>query len=60
MGRVFSTHGEQTNAYRVLVGKPEGKRRLEKCRRMWEDNIKLHYLDYMNVCYVKIVVLTVL
>jgi hypothetical protein len=26
--------------YRVLLGKPEGKRPLEKPRRKWEDNIK--------------------
>jgi hypothetical protein len=27
------------NAYSVLVGKPEGKRPLERPRRRWEDNI---------------------
>ena len=27
--------------YRVLVGKPEGKRILGKPRRRWEDNIKM-------------------
>ena len=27
--------------YRVLVGKPEGKRPLGRPRRRWEDNIKL-------------------
>ena len=27
------------NAYRVLVGKPEGKRPLGRPRRRWEDNI---------------------
>ena len=27
--------------YRVLVGKPEGKRLLERRRRRWEDNIKM-------------------
>jgi len=27
--------------YRVLVGKPEGKRPLGRTRRRWEDNIKL-------------------
>ena len=33
---------EQTrNAYRVLVGKPEGKRSLGRPRRRWEDNIKM-------------------
>jgi len=28
-------------AYRVLVGRPEGKRRLGRPRRIWEDNIKM-------------------
>jgi hypothetical protein len=27
--------------YRVLVGKPEGKRPLGKPRRRWEDNIRM-------------------
>ena len=36
MGRTCST-----NAYRVLVGKPEGKRPLGRPRRRWEDNIKM-------------------
>jgi hypothetical protein len=27
--------------YRVLVGKPEGKRLLGKARRRWENNIKM-------------------
>ena len=29
------------NAYRVLVGKPEGKRPLGRPRHRWEDNIKM-------------------
>jgi hypothetical protein len=33
--------GEKRNAYRILVGKPEGKRPLEKTRRRWVDNIKM-------------------
>jgi len=32
--------GEGRVVYRVLVGKPEGKRPLGKPRRRWEDNIK--------------------
>jgi hypothetical protein len=31
--------GERRGAYRVLVGKPEGKRPLGRTRRRWEDNI---------------------
>jgi hypothetical protein len=33
--------GEKRNAYRILVGKPEGKRPLGKPRRRWVDNIKM-------------------
>jgi hypothetical protein len=32
--------GEKRNAYRILVGKPEGKRPLGRWRRRWVDNIK--------------------
>ena len=33
--------GERRSVYRVLVGKPEGKRQLGRPRRRWEDNIKM-------------------
>jgi hypothetical protein len=33
--------GEKRNAYRLLVGKPEGKRPLGRPRRWWEDNIRM-------------------
>jgi len=33
--------GERRGVYRVLVGKPEGKRLLGKPIRRWEDNIKM-------------------
>ena len=33
--------GERRGVYRVLVGKPEGKRPLGRPRRRWEENIKL-------------------
>jgi hypothetical protein len=33
--------GEGRGAYRVLVGRPEGRRPLERPRRRWEDNIKM-------------------
>ena len=32
---------QSRNAYRVLVGKPEGKRPLGRPRRRWEDNIRM-------------------
>jgi hypothetical protein len=34
--------GEERGVYRVLVGRPEGKRPLERPRRRWDDNIKMH------------------
>ena len=33
--------GQGREVYRVLVGKPEGKRPLGRPRRRWEDNIKV-------------------
>jgi len=33
--------GEMRNAYKIFVGKPEGKRPLGRPRRRWEDNIRL-------------------
>jgi hypothetical protein len=33
--------GEKRNAYRLLVGKPEGKRPLGRPRRKWVDNIRM-------------------
>jgi hypothetical protein len=33
--------GENRNAYRTLVGKPEGKRSLGRPRCTWVDNIKM-------------------
>ena len=40
MGHV-ARMGEKTGVCRVLVGKPEGKRPLERPRLRWEDNIKM-------------------
>jgi hypothetical protein len=33
--------GETRNAYRIFMGKPEGKRPVGKPRRRWVDNIKM-------------------
>jgi hypothetical protein len=33
--------GDKRNAYRILVGKPEGKRPLGRPNRRWVDNIKM-------------------
>jgi hypothetical protein len=32
--------GDRIDAYKVLVGKPEGERHLERRRLSWEDNMK--------------------
>jgi hypothetical protein len=49
-------HKEKRNAYRILMGKPEGKRPLRRPRGRWEDNIKIGLrqtgwggMDWMNV-----------
>jgi len=46
-GHVVSK-GEGRGVYRVLVGKPEGKRPLGRPRRRWEDDIKM---DLQEVGY---------
>jgi hypothetical protein len=40
MGGPCSTNGEKRNAYRLLVGKPEGKRPLGRSRRRWVYNTR--------------------
>jgi hypothetical protein len=37
--------GEKRNVYRLLVGKPEGKRPLGRQRHRWIDNIKMDLLE---------------
>ena len=48
--------GEERRAYRVLVGKPEGKRPLGRPRRRWVDNIRMDlqevgcgYVDWIGL-----------
>jgi len=48
--------GEERVVYRVLVGKPEGKRPLGRTRRRWVDNIRLdlqevgcRYMDWIGL-----------
>jgi hypothetical protein len=41
------THMERRGVYRVLVGRPEGKRPLRRLRHRWEDNIKM---DLREIC----------
>jgi len=42
--------GEGRGVYRVLVGKPEGKRPLGRPRRRWEDNIKMDLQEVDGGC----------
>jgi hypothetical protein len=41
MGRACSTYGGKRGAYRILVGRPEGRQPLGRPRHIWEDNIKM-------------------
>jgi len=48
--------GEMRNAYKILVGKPEGKRLLGRPKRRREDNIRMDFrdiewegMDWMNL-----------
>jgi hypothetical protein len=45
MGSVCSTNGKKRDTYRILVGKPKGKRPLGRPRHRWE-NI---YLDLREI-----------
>jgi hypothetical protein len=45
MTRACSTYGERRGAYRVLVGKLEGKRPLERPGRKWDDKITMCLRD---------------
>jgi hypothetical protein len=37
--------GEERNAQKILVGKPEGKRPLGRPRRRWVDNVKIDFKE---------------
>jgi hypothetical protein len=39
--RHVASMGERRGVYRVLVGRPEGKRPLGRPKRSWEDDIKM-------------------
>jgi hypothetical protein len=44
-GHVTRTGEKKKNAYRILVGNPEGKRLLGRPRSRWEDNIRMDLRD---------------
>jgi hypothetical protein len=39
------TMGEMRNAYKILVGKPQGKRPFGRARHRWEDNSKMDFRE---------------
>ena len=41
MGRVFSQMGEGRGTFKILTGKPTGKRPLGRPRHRWEDNLSM-------------------
>jgi hypothetical protein len=41
--------GEKRNAYRIFVGKPEGKRPLGRPRRRWVDNIIMDRMGWYGL-----------
>jgi hypothetical protein len=45
MGRACSTNGDTRAAYRILVGKPQGKRTLGRPRRRRVDTIKMDLIE---------------
>jgi hypothetical protein len=45
VGRTCGTNGAKRNVYRLLVGKPGGKRPLGRQRRRWIDNGKMDLLE---------------
>ena len=50
MGGACGAYGGGGGVYRVLVGKPEGKRPLGRPRRRWEDNIKMDLQEVGGGC----------
>jgi hypothetical protein len=48
MGEASGTQRGDMNAYKVLVGKPEGKRLLGRPRLRWKDNNKLDIVEIIS------------
>jgi len=45
IGWTSGSHGRGEVVYRVLMGKPEGKRSLGRPRRRWVDNIRMDFQE---------------
>jgi hypothetical protein len=46
-------------AYRVLVGRPEGKRPLGRPRRRWEDDIKMNFKKWIVEAWTELIWLAI-
>jgi hypothetical protein len=60
MGRACSMNWVKRNAYRIFVGKPEGKRPLGRQRRRWVDNIPVSQKIVLSVFFLFLYNLTLL
>jgi hypothetical protein len=45
MSKACRTNGAKRHAYRILVGKPEGKRALGRAGRRWVDSITIDLIE---------------
>jgi hypothetical protein len=56
--RIWAGHAarmwEKRNAYRILVGKPEGKKPLGRTRRRWVDNMDGHRMVWTGSIWLRI------
>jgi hypothetical protein len=46
---------EKRNAYRILVGKPAGKRPLGRPRRRWVDSIKMDLIEMDGMVWIGLI-----
>jgi hypothetical protein len=46
--------GEKRNAYRILVGKPDGKKPLRRSWHRWMDNIKMDRMVWIGLIWLRI------
>jgi hypothetical protein len=58
MSMACSTNGGEEEEYRILMGKPEGKRPLGRRRRRWVDNIKIYLgeIDWGGMIWLRMVI----
>jgi hypothetical protein len=47
--------GEKRNVYRLLLGKPEGKRSLGRPRHRWVDNIRIYLESWDGVMWTRLI-----